>query len=111
MKQAFSIVLLLIGFSITALCGNIVYPWRTTTAILKSGESFEVWFNADNGQTIHSIELNGPYNNASSSISTVAGNWVYDPMSGNVTGECKRTEPLQHLRALPHQRMYSSVEI
>jgi hypothetical protein len=83
MKQKFSIVLLLIGFSITALSGNIVYPWRATTAILKSGGSFEVWFNADNGQTIHSIELNGPYNIVSTSISTVAGNWIYDPMSGN----------------------------
>lgn len=84
MKQVFSIVLLLISFSITALCGNIVYPWRATTAILKSGDSFEVWFNADNGQTIHSIELNGPYNTVSTSISTVAGNWAYDPMSGNI---------------------------
>jgi len=83
MKQKFSIVFLLIGFSITALCGNIVYPWRASTAIVKSGESFEVWFNADNGQTIHSIKLNGPYNSVSTSISTVAGNWVYDPMSGN----------------------------
>lgn len=83
MKQAFTIVLLLIGFSITALCGNIVYPWRATTAILQSVESFEVWFNADNGQNIHSIELNGPYNTVSTSIRTVAGNWVYDPMSGN----------------------------
>ena len=83
MKQAFSIVLLLIGFSITALCGNIVYPWRATTAILQSGESFEVLFNADNGQNIHSIELNGPYNTVSTSIRTVTGNWVYDPMSGN----------------------------
>jgi hypothetical protein len=83
MKQILLIFLLLIGFSITALCGNIVYPWRATTAIVKSGERFEVWFNADKGQTIDSIELNGPYNSISTSISTVAGNWVYDPMSGN----------------------------
>lgn len=83
MKQAFSIVLLLIGFSITAMCGNIVYPWRATSAILQSGGNFEVWFNAVKGETIHSIELNGPYNTVNTSISTVTGNWVYDPMSGN----------------------------
>lgn len=76
-------VLLLIWLSLTALCGNIVYPWRATTAIIQSGGSFEVWFNADSGQAIHSIELNGPYNTLSTSISTVADNWVYDPMSGN----------------------------
>jgi hypothetical protein len=83
MKQTFSIFLLLIGFSFTAWCGNIVYPWRATTAMVKSGERFEVWFNADNGQAVHSIELNGPYNTVSTGISTVTGNWVYDPMSGN----------------------------
>lgn len=83
MKQAFSILLLLISYSITALCGNIVYPWRATTAILKSGESFEVWFNADAGQTVNSIQLNGPYNTVSTTINIISGNWVYDPMSGN----------------------------
>jgi hypothetical protein len=83
MKQAFSIVLLLIGFSITAVCGNIVYPWRATAAILKSGESFEVWFNASSGQTVNSIQLNGAYNAVNTTISIISGNWVYDPMSGN----------------------------
>lgn len=83
MKQVFLIVFLLISFSITAWCGNIVYPWRATTAILKSGGSFEVWFNADQGENIHSVELHGPYNTVSTSIRTVTGNWVYDPLSGN----------------------------
>jgi hypothetical protein len=83
MKQAFLIVLWLIGFSITALCENIVYPWRATTAIVKSGERFEVWFNASNGQIVNSVQLNGAYNTVSTTISSISGNWVYDPMSGN----------------------------
>ena len=83
MIKSVTMLFLLICFNITAFCGNIVYPWRATTAIVKSGESFEVWFNADKGETIHSIELNGPYNTVNTSISTLAGKWVYDPMSGN----------------------------
>lgn len=83
MKQTFLIILLLISFSITAWCGNIVYPWRSTTAILRGGERFEVWFNADAGQTVNFIQLNGPYNTVSTTINIISGNWVYDPMSGN----------------------------
>lgn len=83
MKQAFSIILLLISFSVTAWCGTIVYPWRSTTAILRSGEQFEVWFNASEGQSVNSIQLNGPYNTVSTTIRTLSGKWVYDPMSGN----------------------------
>jgi hypothetical protein len=78
-----TLLFLLICFGITAFCGRIVYPWRATTAIVKSGERFEVWFNADSGQTVHSIELKGPYHTVSTGISTVTGNWVYDLISGN----------------------------
>lgn len=74
---------MLSSFSITALGGNIVYPWRSTTAILRSGEQFEVWFNASAGQTVNYIQLIGPYNTVSTTISIISGNWVYDPMSGN----------------------------
>lgn len=62
---------------------NIVYPWRSTTAIVKSGETFEVWFNADNGQSVKSVELQGPYNEVPVKIRSQSGNWVYDVISGN----------------------------
>lgn len=67
------------GFS-----GNIVYPWRATTAIVKSGESFEVWFNANAGQTVNSIVLKGPYLPINVSIVNIESHsWVYDQWSGN----------------------------
>ncbi|WP_165698002.1 Ig-like domain-containing protein [Flavobacterium nackdongense] len=78
-----ALVLLSLCFSVTSWSQNIVYPWRATTAILKGGESFEVWFNAANGQTVNSVELKAAFQNVSTSISSVNGNWVYDPMSGN----------------------------
>lgn len=85
MKKTLLIPVLLIAicFSINSWSQNIVYPWRATTAILKGGESFEVWFNAANGQSLSSIELKGEYNSVGTTMSTVNGNWVYDPMSGN----------------------------
>jgi hypothetical protein len=78
-----AILTLLISFSLGSWGQNIVYPWRATTAILKSGENFEVWFNASSGQTVNSIELKGIYNSVSTSMSILNGNWVYDPLSGN----------------------------
>lgn len=78
-----SIILITLGLSASSWGQNIVYPWRSTTAILKSGENFEVWFNALAGQTVNSVELKGTYNMVSTSISTVNGDWTYDPMSGN----------------------------
>jgi hypothetical protein len=79
----FLFFLLIFNPSTTAWCGNIVYPWRATTAIVKSGETFEVWFNADAGQSITSVQLKGPYNTVSVSMNIVTGKWVYDPLSGN----------------------------
>lgn len=78
-----SIFLLLLDFSTSVWSQNIVYPWRSTTAILKDGENFEVWFNAASGQTVNSVELKGLYNAVNTSISSVSGDWTYDPMSGN----------------------------
>lgn len=78
----FLVFMLIFNFSI-AWCGNIVYPWRSTTAIVKSGEAFEVWFNADGGQSVNSVKLKGPYNEVSVTMSIVKGNWTYDPLSGN----------------------------
>lgn len=79
----FSVFLLTISFSTSCWSQNIVYPWRATTAILKGGENFEVWFNADSGQTVNSVELKADYNSVSTTISSVNGNWIYDPMSSN----------------------------
>ena len=78
-----AILTLLISFTTGSWGQNIVYPWRATTAILKSGENFEVWFNALPGQTVNSVELIGTYNMVNTSINTINGDWTYDPMSGN----------------------------
>jgi len=63
---------------------KIIYPWRATTAIVKSGENFEVWLNADQGQTVNSVQLKGPYNTVSCSHSILDGEWEYDSNSGNI---------------------------
>jgi hypothetical protein len=83
MKQALFTVLFLISFTLTAFCGNIVYPWRATTAIVKRGESFEVWFNADPGQTVSSAILKGRYNTVSTPVTIRKSSWVYDVTSQN----------------------------
>ncbi len=79
----FLILLIILSFSSKSWGGNIVYPWRSTTAIVLSGETFEVWFNASSGQTVNSVLLKGPYNTVNAPMSVVSGNWVYDPLSGN----------------------------
>lgn len=83
MIKSVTILFLLICFNITAFCGKIVYPWRATTAIVKSGESFEVWFNADAGQTVRSVQLNGPFNTVKTQIKIKTGSWIYDVTSQN----------------------------
>ena len=87
MKVTIRVYLLLFvfltGFTNSGKCGKIIRPWRSTTAIVKTGESFEVWFDADNGQTISSVELKGPYNTVNCSHSVTTGDWEYDPLSGN----------------------------
>lgn len=83
MIKSVTILFLLISFNFTALCGKIVYPWRATTAIVKSGESFEVWFNADSWQTVSSAILKGPYNTVATQITAETGNWIYDVTSQN----------------------------
>ena len=62
---------------------NIVRPWRSTTAIVRTGESFEVWFNADVGQTIDFVQLEGPYQTVVCAHTITSGDWEYDPLSGN----------------------------
>jgi hypothetical protein len=75
--------IVLLTFLNNGWSANIVRPWRSTTAIVKAGESFEVWFNADNGQTVNSVQLVGPYNKVDCTNSITTGNWEYDPLSGN----------------------------
>ena len=84
MKQKNLLLFLLILITnCIAFSGNIVYPWHATTAILKDGENFEVWYNASAGQTVNSIQLKSDFLSVNTSISTVSGNWTYDPVSGN----------------------------
>src|SRR6056297_967144 len=56
-------VLALSGFAFSDTCsGKIIYPWNATTAIVKMGDSFDVWFNSIPGQAVKSAVLKGPYN-------------------------------------------------
>ncbi|MBM4152659.1 MAG: hypothetical protein FJ220_03940, partial [Kiritimatiellaceae bacterium] len=62
--------------------GKVVYPWRATTAFVKAGETFEVWYVASSGQTVNSVELKGPYNTVLTTRSVATGTWEYDHESG-----------------------------
>ena len=78
------IFLAIFSFSKTGWCGKIIYPWNATTAIVKAGESFTVWFDADEGQSVTSVALHGPYNSVTTAIVTSqTGSWIYDEASGN----------------------------
>ena len=85
MKRITLLTLLLIfSFTTIVLAGKIIYPWRSTTAIVKAGETFEVWFRADAGQTVNAIELQSQYLNVTPSITnTINETWVYDKWSEN----------------------------
>ena len=79
-KNRFAFICLLI----ISFCRKIVCPWNATTAIVKSGDSFVVWFDADAGQSIMSATLRGPYNTVSiPTVSSKTGSWTYDEISGN----------------------------
>ncbi len=62
---------------------KIIRPWRSTTEIVKPGESFQVWFNADAGQEVLSVRLEGPYSRITCTDSVSNGDWEFDPLSGN----------------------------
>jgi hypothetical protein len=83
MKKIYLILSLTIGILTNSWSQNIVYPWRATTAIVKGGQTFEVWFNAASSQTVSSIQLKSPYITVNTTMSTVNGDWTYDPLSGN----------------------------
>lgn len=78
-----ALIYLAIVISSIAWSGNIIYPWRATTAIAKAGEQFEVWFDADQGQTISSVQLVGPYNTVDANFKLKKVNRVYDAISEN----------------------------
>jgi hypothetical protein len=82
-KKIILLSLALFGLLMHAHSANIVYPWRSTTAIVLSGDSFEVWFNADAGQTVTAIQLAGPYHSVNCQFTYTTGDWEYDPLSGN----------------------------
>ena len=70
--------------SLITFAANIVYPWRATTAIVKSGDSFEIWFNADANQTVNTINFKSEFFEISGTdMNVTTGNWVFDPISGN----------------------------
>ena len=84
--KQFTLVFLLLILANLGWCGKIVYPWRATTAIVQRGESFEVWFDADAGQSVDSVMLQGPFNAFSDPITIKTGRWVYDAASQNTYG-------------------------
>jgi hypothetical protein len=79
----FTVFLVAILSTTISWCQNIIYPWRAASAIVKSGESFDVWFSAAEGQTINSIVLQGPYNSVLTTNTIKKGNWIYDVTSLN----------------------------
>ena len=79
-----TILLLTIGILNNVYAGKIVYPWRATTAIVKSGETFEIWMKADAGQNLNSVELRSPFITvAGTVVDTKTDTWVYDKWSEN----------------------------
>ncbi len=97
LKKLATFFLLLIAANL-GWCGKIIYPWRATTAIVKSGESFEVWFDAGAGQSVSSAILQEPLHNVSVSIAIKTGRWEYDAASDNtyntkITLEVPRSAP------------------
>lgn len=86
MKKSITCIIILQFFCIIGFvqAGKIVYPWRSTTAIVKAGETFEIWFSADAGQTVTAVELQSQYLKVTPSITnTVNETWVYDQWSEN----------------------------
>lgn len=77
------IFLSLLFLALTSWSAEIIFPWRAASAIVKRGNTFEVWFNADKGQDVLSVNLQATYNMVKPSFEIEKGNWVYDQTSGN----------------------------
>lgn len=77
-------LLLACGLWSTGRAGQIVYPWRATTAIVKAGQTFEVWFKADPAQEVTGARLESPHKAIATGIRGMSKTeWVYDSQSGN----------------------------
>jgi hypothetical protein len=80
--RVFLLVALMVSYN-TAWCGKIISPWRSTTAVVKQGGTFEVWFDADVGQTVSSVQLKSQYLTVNATKISTTGTWEYDFMSKN----------------------------
>ena len=77
-------LLLACGLWSTGRGGQIVYPWRATTAIVKAGRTFEVWYKADPGQEVTAARLESPFKTVIAEIKQTSKTaWVYDGQSGD----------------------------
>ena len=77
------LLMVVLSFSHSGWCSKIVYPWNATTALVKVGENFTIWYHATSKEKIKSIELKGPYNTVLiQSFKTKKGSWIYDEASG-----------------------------
>ena len=71
----------LIGISIVtqAYAGNIIYPWRAASAIVKKGHGFDILYHNINSAVIDSVILEGPYHRIILRIDSVStGRFEYD---------------------------------
>lgn len=78
-----TVLLVAIAVSTVSWSQKIVYPWRATAAIVKSGENFEVWFQADATQKINAMELATAFYTTEVPFKIQKGNWEYDSTSKN----------------------------
>ncbi len=84
----FLVFLLLMLLSTASWGQRIIYPYRSTTAIVLSGSTFEVWLSTTAGQTVNSISLRGLYNNVDVTFTTASTDtWVYDQFSGKTCNQ------------------------
>jgi hypothetical protein len=74
-------VLVLIGVCNVSqsYAGNIIFPWRAASAIVKNGNGFEILFNNIKSEVIDSVILEGPFNRVILIIDSVnIGRFEYD---------------------------------
>lgn len=84
MRKLIAVLVILLSIHLSCISANIVYPWRATTAIVKSGDSFEIWFNADANQLVSAIQFKSEFLTiAGTEMAITNGSWTFDPISGN----------------------------
>jgi hypothetical protein len=73
------LLIIVLLFPINTFAGKIIYPWRAASAIIKSGESFEILYESEKALSIDSAVLVGPYNRLLLHIeSSLSGHSEYD---------------------------------